>query len=112
MNKILLCLIATMFGTAGIVSVTGQEVAGLAASPVIIAPPQTPLARTIKAGLSAAYYGSTKQGAAYSEAQRLYFFYGSRHFEPIWLDTAANGDVQFSEPALKILQLFEAAASQ
>jgi murein L,D-transpeptidase YcbB/YkuD len=112
MNKILLCLIATMFGTAGIVPATSQEVAGLAAAPIIIAPPQTPLARTIKAGLSATYYGSVKQGPAYSEAQRLYFFYGSRHFEPIWLDTAANGEAQFSEPALKILQLFEAAASE
>ena len=46
----------------------------------------TALAQTIKAGLSTVYYSAAKDSTAYNEAQKLYFFYGSRHFEPIWLD--------------------------
>jgi murein L,D-transpeptidase YcbB/YkuD len=112
MNKFLLCLIAALAGAGSVVPAAGQELAGLAASPIIIAPPQTPLAQTIKAGLSSSYYGTAKQTAAYSEAQKLYFFYGGRHFEPIWLEETAAGEIAFSEPARKILKLFEAAASE
>jgi len=112
MNKIVVCLVAALVGAGGALPVFAQDVAGLVAGPVIIAPPQTPLAQTIKAGLSATYYGAGKNSAAYAESQKLYFFYGSRHFEPIWLDQAANGDVTFSAPAQKILKLFETAASE
>jgi murein L,D-transpeptidase YcbB/YkuD len=112
MNKIMVCLVAAFAGVGSAFPVTAQEVAGLAASPVIIAPAQTPLAQTIKAGLAAAYYGAAKDTAAYNEAQRLYFFYGARHFEPIWLDEGPNGDVSFSEPARQILKLFAAAESE
>lgn len=112
MNKILVSLVAVMAGIGSVLPAIAQEVTGLAASPIIIAPPQTPLAQTIKAGLSTAYNGERKDSAAYAEAQKLYFFYGGRHFEPIWLDTAPNGDVTFSEPAQKILKLFEAAESE
>lgn len=112
MNRILVSFVAVMAGIGSVLPVTAQEVTGLAASPVIIAPPRTPLAQTIKAGLSTAYNGERKDSAAYAEAQKLYFFYGGRYFEPIWLDTAANGEVTFSEPARKILKLFEAAESE
>ena len=112
MNKILVCLIATTFGVTGILPAASQEVAALAASPIIIAPPQTPIARTIKAGLSATYYGSVEDGATDSEAQKLYFFYGSRHFEPIWVETKPDGTVAFSEPARQILEIFEKAESE
>ncbi|MET3924044.1 L,D-transpeptidase family protein [Devosia sp. 2618] len=112
MNKIAVCLVVALAGAGGVFPVYAQEVAGLAASPVIIAPPQSELAQTIKTGLSATYYGSAKQTVAYNEAQKLYFFYGGRHFEPIWLDQAANGDVTFSAPAQKILKLFESAADE
>ena len=112
MNKILVCLVAALAGVGSAMPALGQDVASLAISPVIIAPPQTPLAQTIKTGLAAAYYGATKDSAAYNEAQRLYFFYGSRHFEPIWLDETATGDVAFSEAAQKILKLFAAAATE
>ena len=112
MNKILVCLVAALAGVGSAMPALGQDVASLAISPVIIAPPQTPLAQTIKTGLAAAYYGATKDSAAYNEAQRLYFFYGSRHFEPIWLDETATGDVAFSEAAQKILKLFSAAATE
>jgi murein L,D-transpeptidase YcbB/YkuD len=112
MKKILVCLVAALAGAGGSLPVIAQEIAGLAAGPVIIAPPQTELAQTIKSGLSTLYYSAPKASAAYTEAQRLYFFYGSRHFEPIWLDEGANGEVVFSEAANKILKLFERAASE
>ncbi|WP_240230598.1 L,D-transpeptidase family protein [Devosia lacusdianchii] len=112
MNKVLVCLVAALFGAGIALPAMAQDAAGLAAGPVIIAPPQSPLAQTIKAGLSASYYGARKDTAAYGEAQKLYFFYGARHFEPIWLDEAPNGDIAFSEPAQKILKLFEAAESE
>ena len=112
MNKIVVCLAAALAGLGSVLPALAQDVAGLALSPVIIAPPQTPLAQTIKSGLGAVYYSAAKESTAYLEAQKLYFFYGNRHFEPIWLDEAANGEVVFSEPARKILKLFEAAASE
>src|SRR6218665_155313 len=112
MNKIVVCLVAALLGTGGALPVFAQAVAGIVAGPVIIAPPQTALAQTIKAGLSATYDGAGKNSTAYTEAQKLYFFYGSRHFEPIWLATSANGTVPFSAPAQKILKLFETAASE
>ncbi|MGB3338897.1 MAG: L,D-transpeptidase family protein [Devosia sp.] len=112
MNKTLVCLVTALACFGGALPALAQDIAGLAAGPVIIAPPQTPLAQTIKAGLSTVYYGVSRDSSGYGEAQKLYFFYGSRHFEPIWLDEAANGDVVFSEPARKILKLFEAAASE
>lgn len=112
MNKILVCLVAALAGVGSAMPALGQDVASLAVGPVIIAPPQTALAQTIKTGLAATYYGATKDSAAYNEAQKLYFFYGSRHFEPIWLDETASGDVAFSEAAQKILKLFAAAATE
>lgn len=112
MNKIQISLVAVLAGLSSVLPASAQEITGLATGPVIIAPPQTPLAQTIKTGLSAVYETANKSSAAYAEAQKLYFFYGGRHFEPIWLSTAANGDVAFSEPAQKILKLFEAAASE
>lgn len=112
MNKFLVCLVAALAGAGSALPALAQDVAGLAAGPVIIAPPQTPLAQTIKSGLGAVYYSASRDSTAYNEAQKLYFFYGSRHFEPIWLDEATNGEVVFSEPARKILKLFENAASE
>lgn len=112
MNKFVVCFAAVLAGAASLMPVMAQEIAGLATAPVIIAPPQTPLGQTIKAGLSAAYNGTARDNAAYGEAQKLYFLYGARHFEPIWLDQAASGDLQFSPAAQKIMTLFEAAADE
>ena len=112
MNKILVCLVAALAGVGSAFPATAQDVAGLAAGTVIIAPPRTPLAQTIKGGLSVAYYGANKDSKAYNEAQKLYFFYGARHFEPIWLDESPDGQVAFSPSAQKIIKLFEAAASE
>ncbi|HQZ13155.1 MAG TPA: peptidoglycan-binding protein, partial [Devosia sp.] len=84
-------------------------VAGVEATRVVIAPPQTELARIIKMGLGEAYFGATKGSRAYGEAQKLYFFYGSRHFEPLWLTQDSSGKVAFSASASKILDLFRKA---
>ena len=112
MNKIMVCLLATLASAAPLMPASAQAVANATSGPVYIAPAKTPLAQTIKAGLSAAYYGAAKDSAAYAEAQKLYFFYGARHFEPIWLDESAEGGVSFSPPAQKILALFEAAETE
>ena len=112
MNRFVFCLVAALAGTAPVVPVMAQELAaGLAVSPVVIAPPATPLAATIKAGLSAAYYSAARDSAAYREGQDLYFFYGARHFEPIWLDEAGDGKVAFSASAQRIMRLFGDAAA-
>jgi murein L,D-transpeptidase YcbB/YkuD len=110
MNKLTICLLAALASSA--MPVLAQEAAALATSPVIIAPPQSAMAQTIKSELSGAYYGAAKDSAAYIEAQRLYFFYGSRHFEPIWLDTAADGEVSFSARADAIISLFKNAEAE
>lgn len=112
MNKFLICLFAALAGTAAALPANAQDVATAAVTSVTIAPPQSPLAVNIKTALSAAYYGAPKGSAAYEAGQKLYFFYGERHFEPIWLDQAADGSVAFSAPAQKILKLFADAARE
>ena len=101
-------------GTIAIASpfsaVMAQEivnVAGVEATRVVIAPPRTELARIINAGLSEAYADTQKGTRAYAQTQKLYFFYGSRHFEPLWLSQGADGKVVFSENAEKIIDVFK-----
>jgi murein L,D-transpeptidase YcbB/YkuD len=101
-------------GTIAIASpfsaVMAQEivnVAGVEATRVVIAPPRTELARIIKAGLSEAYADTQKGTRAYAQTQKLYFFYGSRHFEPLWLSQGADGQVVFSQNAEKIIDVFK-----
>ncbi len=112
MNKVLVSLVALVAAITVVPSVSAQQVASLDTSRIVIAPPQSDLARTIKTGLSAAYYGARSDTRAHEEAQRLYFLYGERHFEPIWLTEQANGAVGFSPAAAKIIALFENAASE
>lgn len=77
---------------------------------IVIAPPRSDLARIIKAGLQKAYYEADKESRAYLQAQKLYFFYGARGFEPLWLSTSATGATQFSPNAEKIIDVFKNAA--
>jgi murein L,D-transpeptidase YcbB/YkuD len=112
MNKVLVSLVALVATTLVVSPVSAQQLASLETSRIVIAPPQSALARTIKSGLSAAYYGARPDTRAHEEAQRLYFLYGERHFEPIWLAEQANGTVTFSPAATKIITLFENAASE
>ncbi|HEV2514383.1 MAG TPA: L,D-transpeptidase family protein [Devosia sp.] len=82
-------------------------VAGIETTRIVIAPPQTELARIIKAGLSSAYAAAEKGTRSYQQTQKLYFFYGARHFEPLWLSKATDGSIAFSPNAEKIIQVFK-----
>ncbi len=80
---------------------------GVEAQRVVIAPPQNALARSIKAGLAQKYDAARPGTRLYADAQKLYYFYGARGFEPLWLDTDTSGKVLFSPDAQKILAVFE-----
>lgn len=113
MHKLLVGVVALLASTSlAHPTFAQQAVAALEASRVVIAPAQSDLGRTIKAGLSAAYYGARPDTAAHEEAQRLYFLYGERHFEPIWLSQDAAGKVTFSDAADKLIAVFENAEAE
>jgi murein L,D-transpeptidase YcbB/YkuD len=81
---------------------------GVEATRVVIGPATSPLAQTIKSGLKDDYYGARAGTNAWKDAQKLYYFYGERNFEPLWLDL--DGDkIQFSDKAQSIIKLFEKA---
>src|SRR5690606_17122195 len=115
MRRLMASLLAgvVLFGAS--VPVLAQEVvkvAGIDATRVIIAPPQTELARVIKSGLSSAYRDAAKDTRAYTQAQKLYFFYGARHFEPLWLEEGEDGQVSFAPAAEQIMAVFRNAATE
>lgn len=114
MIKLMVCLVAGVMALGCAVPVAAQQLALVdpAAIRVVIAPPATALARTIKQTLSAAYYGASKDSDAYLAAQKLYFFYGGRHFEPIWLTQAGDDRPSFSPLAQNIIALFKDANSE
>lgn len=112
MKMVLAGLIAgTVFLTATAAPLAQETltIGGVEATRVVIAPPQTAVARTVKAGLSEAYITARAETRAHREAQKLYFFYGARHFDPLWLTEDATGKVSFSENALKIIEVFKSA---
>ncbi len=74
---------------------------------IVIAPPRSDLARIIKAGLQEAYYSAEKGTRAYQQAQKLYFFYGARGFEPLWLTPGVGSAIGFSPAAEKIMDVFK-----
>ncbi len=115
MRRLMASLLAgvVLFGASGpVLSQEVVKVAGIDATRVIIAPPQTELARIIKSGLSTAYRDAAKDTRAYAQAQKLYFFYGARHFEPLWLKEGANGAVSFAPAAEKIMAAFKGATAE
>lgn len=113
MNKVAVSLVALLTMSGLVYPALGQQnVASLTTSRIVIAPPQTDLARTIKDGLSAAYTSARAGTQAYTESQRLYFLYGERHFEPIWLTEGAGGKIAFSPAAEKIVELFRNAETE
>ena len=112
MPKLKALLLAGTFAVAAPFSATAlaQEVvnvAGIEATRVVIAPPRSELARIIKAGLSESYAAAQKGTRAYEQTQKLYFFYGARHFEPLWLSQGSSGKVTFSANAEKIIDVFK-----
>src|SRR5690606_24049319 len=111
MTKLKALLLATTLLAGTPLVATAQEVitvAGVEATRVVIAPPRSELARIIKTGLQTAYAEAPRGTRAYEQAQKLYYFYGARHFEPIWLSQDAGG-ITFSSSAEKIIGVFEDA---
>lgn len=93
-------------------AISAQEVvmvAGVEATRVVIAPPRSELARIIKAGLSESYAAAQRGTRAYDETQKLYFLYGARYFEPIWISRDDAGHVAFSPAAERIIEVFKQA---
>ncbi|MBD8067284.1 L,D-transpeptidase family protein [Devosia sp. PTR5] len=112
MNKVAVSLLALLIAGGLAQPVLAQDVASVELSRIVIAPPQSELGGIIKAGLSASYYGARAETRAYRDAQKLYFLYGQRHFEPIWLSKDTSGTITFSPAAEKIIALFRDAASE
>jgi murein L,D-transpeptidase YcbB/YkuD len=78
---------------------------------VLIAPAKSDIARIIKDTLQTAYYAKTdKTSRAYFDAQKLYFFYGARGFEPLWVESSPAGAISFSQNADKIIGVFKNAS--
>lgn len=104
-------LVATVMGGVPLSAHAQQtvQVDGVEATRIVIAPPQTPLARIIKSDLKANYENARRGTRAYDDAQKLYFFYGARNFEPLWLTNSADGSVDFSAKAKQIMDVFAQA---
>jgi len=109
MNRLMACLLAGVFLAGSPLAAVALDAVETTPTRIVIAPAESELARIIKSGLSAAYYGANKDTKAYTEGQKLYFFYGARHFEPLWLTKSASGAVEFSPAAQKIMTVFEKA---
>src|SRR5215217_3611516 len=112
MKKVAVSLVALVLAAGLALPALAQDVASIEPTAIVIAPPLTPLARTIKDGLAEAYYGATRDSVAYAEAQKLYFLYGERHFEPIWIASGNDGAIAFSPAAQKIVDLFKRAGEE
>jgi murein L,D-transpeptidase YcbB/YkuD len=115
MNRLMACLAAGALFFGAPAAVNAQAPASAASdvpARVMIAPPADDLARTIKASLSAAYGDAKPDSRGYADAQKLYYFYGERAFEPIWIVKAADGKVSFSPNAEKIMAVFKDAESE
>lgn len=113
MSQLKAMMLAGSFALLSPFAAMAQEVvkvAGVEATRVVIAPPQTELGRTIKAQLSAAYQAADRTSRTYEQTQKLYFFYGARHFEPIWLTEQPDGTATLSPNAEKIISVFKNAA--
>jgi murein L,D-transpeptidase YcbB/YkuD len=112
MIKFLAGVALTVLTAAAPLPALAQDVASLELRRVVIAPPQNSLATTIKEGLASAYSGTRPGTAAHEEARRLYYFYGERYFEPLWLTLAADGSLAFSDKAEAIIDVFRQAESE
>lgn len=107
----LLLLLALL--VQGVIPTQAQEVEvrPVALTRIVIAPPRSPVARLLRTQLREAYYGAEKGTRAYEQAQKLYFFYGERGFEPLWIRLDENG-AELAPNALKIIEVFKSAAAE
>lgn len=96
---------------SGAIAFETVTVNGIEATRILIAPPATDLARTIRDGLRDAIAQAPAGSRARADADRLYYFYGARAFEPLWLTQTDDG-VIFSKAAEEIVGLFENAHLQ
>jgi len=105
---VIVLLGAAFFAITGSFALAQENVTinGVEAQRVIIAPPQNDLARSIKTSLAASYDTAHPDSAAYLAAQKLYYFYGGRGFEPVWLTKNPVGKITFSPAAQKIITVF------
>lgn len=106
---VVLAGLALMSGPAVVSAQETVDIDGVTATRVVIAPPQSDLARSIKQGLRHAYQSERPGTRAYLDAQKLYYFYGSRGFEPLWLTQDKTGWIAFSDSAKKIIEVFKKA---
>ena len=108
MRRLMASLLAgvVLFGISGpVIAQEVVKVAGIDATRVVIAPPRSELARIIKSGLAASYQAAAKDSRVYAQAQKLYFFYGARHFEPLWLKEGSDGKVSFAPAAENVYEV-------
>ncbi len=80
---------------------------GVKVTKVTIAPARTPIARIIKVGLYDDYKSSKFESKQYYEKQKLYYFYGQRFFEPLWLTQDESGKPALSKKASQIIEVFK-----
>ncbi|VAW15362.1 hypothetical protein MNBD_ALPHA12-928 [hydrothermal vent metagenome] len=110
MKKLLKIILlgATFLGGTGSFVLAQESIVinGTEATRVIIAPPQTDLARLIKTSLAADYNSAHSGSTAYLSAEKLYYFYGARGFSPLWLTTNSDGKTALSPAAQKIIAIF------
>lgn len=107
MRRLLIGLGMTLALTAPALAISPQtiEIGGQTATRIVIAPPETALGRTIKTGLKQAMRDAGG-GSDFNDALKLYYFYGERHFEPLWLSEDENGKLAWSLNAQKIMEAF------
>jgi len=117
MKKILISLLASTLLSASALSVSAPALSqetlvidGKEVTRVIIAPARTSIARIIRVGLYDDYKSSKFESRQYYEKQKLFYFYGARHFEPLWLSQDNNGNPVFSAKAREIIDVFKNSA--
>ncbi|WP_415155026.1 L,D-transpeptidase family protein [Maritalea sp.] len=106
-SLILACGLVSL-GSWGAMAQETILVNGIEATRVVIGPAISPLAKIIKTGLREDYYGAKSGTRTWENAQSLYYFYGARNFEPLWLEKSTD-QVAFSSKAQAVIDLFKNA---
>ncbi|WP_198669799.1 L,D-transpeptidase family protein [Pelagibacterium sediminicola] len=73
---------------------------------ILVAPPRNGLERTIRDGLRDAIATAPAGSRARTDAEQLYYFYGARHFAPLWLVEDEAGNTAFTPAAQGVIDLF------
>lgn len=105
----LVVITALLASPAAALPAESVEIDGVSATRIVIAPAQSALALTIKAGLKKALEKAGTSARAADDARQLYYLYGARGFEPLWLTEKADGGIAFSKNAAAIVDVFKDA---